>query len=219
LQYLYCENNAIALTGFTDLVNALHRNTTLLYLPSMQESRQMALKQTEDQVKSMRDDVSVHTQSKSASVRSRLANRVVSKTSKEPSHPMGLSDQDIKAALGLVDESWARQEYRLQQYLQRNYNIANGIPTTMDVDEEEFERPDTANSLGKILERVQTESTPTAEKDLQLGTYTPEASTPGTEVDYDVTPLEKELEMSFTGNRRAFPFPPKDMAPLNNFYH
>ena len=153
---------------------------------------------------------------------------------------MGLSDQDIKAALGLVDESWARQEYRLQQYLQRNHNIAHGIPTAMDVDEEDFERPDTANSLGKILEKVTIESTPTREKDVQLGMgmemyspkskpsgkkdvpqlgvytpefYLPELHTPGTGtprsevVDYDVTPLEKELEMSFGENRRAFPFP------------
>ncbi|KAI4945808.1 hypothetical protein J4E91_007722 [Alternaria rosae] len=235
LQYLYCEDNGIALTGFTDLVNALHRNTTLLFLPTMQESRQMALKQTEDQVKSMRDDVSLPTSSKSSSVRSRLTNRVVSgKSSKEPTYPMGLSDQDIKAALGLVDESWARQEYRLQQYLQRNHNIAHGIPTAMDVDEEDFERPDTANSLGKILEKVTIESTPTREKDVQLGVYSPktkpsekdvqlgvytpefylpELHTPGTGtprsdvVDYDVTPLEKELEMSFGENRRAFPFP------------
>jgi hypothetical protein len=36
LQYLYCENNGIALTGHTDLINALHRNTTLLYLPPTQ---------------------------------------------------------------------------------------------------------------------------------------------------------------------------------------
>jgi len=197
----------------------------------------MALKQTEDQVKSMRDDVSLPTSSKSSSVRSRLTNRVVSgKSSKEPNYPMGLSDQDIKAALGLVDESWARQEYRLQQYLQRNHNIAHGIPTAMDVDEEDFERPDTANSLGKILEKVTIESTPTREKDVQLGMgmyspkskpsekdvqlgvytpefYLPELHTPGTGtprsevVDYDVTPLEKELEMSFGENRRAFPFP------------
>ncbi|KAI0591916.1 Leucine rich repeat protein [Pyrenophora tritici-repentis] len=207
LQYLYCEDNGIALNGFTDLVNALHRNTTLLYLPTMQESRQMALKQTEDQVKSMRDDVTPHTSSKSSSVRSRIASKVSSKSAKEPSYPMGLSDQDIKAALGLVDESWGRQEYRLQQYLQRNHNIANGIPTTMDVDEEEFERPDTANSLGKILERVKMESTPTAEKDIQLGGFAPQQGPLGTEVDYDVTTLEKELEMSFGGtNRRSFPF-------------
>jgi hypothetical protein len=172
----------------------------------------MALKQTEEQVKSMRDDVAIPTQSKPASVRSRLANRVVSNSKKESNYPSGLSDQDIKAALGLVDESWARQEYRLQQYLQRNHNIAHGIPTAMDVDEEDFERPDTASSLGKILEKVKIESTPTAEKDVQLGVYTPRfyspgASTPTTEVDYDITPLEKELEMSFGDNKRAFPFP------------
>ena len=157
----------------------------------------MALKQTEDQVKQMRDDVSVHTQSRTVSVRSKLANKVGGKGPKEKAHPMGLSDQDIKAALGLVDESWARQEYRLQQYLQRNYNIANGIPTTMDVDEEDFERPDTATSLARIIERVKIESTPTAEKDAQLGAATPET-------EYDVTPLEKELEMSFSQNRMAF---------------
>jgi hypothetical protein len=198
LQYLYCENNGIALTGFTDLVNALHRNTTLLYLPSMLESRQMALKQTEDQVKQMRDDVSIHTQSRGPSVRSKLASKVAGKAPKEKIHPSGLSDQDIKAALGLVDESWARQEYRLQQYLQRNYNIAHGIPTTMDVDEEDFERPDTASSLGKIIEKVKIESTPTYEKDLQLGMPTPDTEYEG------LTPLEKDLEMSFAHNRRAF---------------
>jgi hypothetical protein len=97
----------------------------------MQESRQMALKQTEDQVKQMRDDPSVHAHTRNISVRSKIASKVSGKAPKERMQSMGLSDQDIKAALGLVDESWARQEYRLEQYLQRNYNLANGIPTTM----------------------------------------------------------------------------------------
>ena len=105
---------------------------------------------------------------------------------------MGLSDQDIKAALGLVDESWGRQEYRLQQYLQRNYNLANGIPTTMEVDDEEFERPDTATSLSMIVERVKLESTPTTEKDLQLGSVTEEGYRDAP------TPPEKDFEMSFS---------------------
>ncbi|KAH9860125.1 hypothetical protein IAQ61_011909 [Plenodomus lingam] len=200
LQYLYCENNGIALSGYTDLINALHRNTTLLYLPTMEEARQMALKQTEDQVKQMRDEVSVHHPGKSDSVRSRLANKVGSRITKTQAHACGLSDQDIKAALGLVDESWARQEYRLQQYLQRNYNISQGIPTTLDVDEEDFERPDTATSLSGIIERVKIETTPTVERDAQLGAATPDT-------DYDVTPLEKELEMSFKTKGMGFPFP------------
>lgn len=200
LQYLYCENNGIALAGYTDLINALHRNTTLLYLPSMQESRQMALKQTEDQVKQMRDDISLHVPSKGVSVRSKLASKVGGKASRGQAHASGLSDQDIKAALGLVDESWTRQEYRLQQYLQRNYNISQGIPTTMDVDEEDFERPDTATSLANIIERVKIETTPTVEKDLQLGVPAPSA-------DYDITPLERELEMSFNDKKGEYPFP------------
>jgi hypothetical protein len=192
LQQLYCENNGITLGGFTDLINSLHRNTTLLYLSTMQESRQMALKQTEDQVKQMRDDPLAHTRPRSVSVRSKIASKVSGKASKERVHSMGLSDQDIKAALGLVDESWGRQEYRLQQYLQRNYNLANGIPTTMEVDDEEFERPDTATSLSKIVERVKLESTPTAEKDLQLGSVTEEAYRESP------TPPEKDFEMSFS---------------------
>lgn len=197
LQQLYCENNGIPLQGFTDLVNALHRNTTLLYLPGMHESRQMALKQTEDQVKALRDDTATHTQSRSLSVRSKIAHKVSGRPAKDRALPMGLSDQDIKAALGLVDESWERQEYRLQQYLQRNYNIANGVPTAMDVDDEEFERPDTATSLTKIVEKVKFESTPTAEKDLQLGSVAENRH-------HEATPLEKDIEMSFSQNLNAF---------------
>lgn len=211
LQYLHCENNGIALTGFTDLVNALHRNTTLLYMSSMQESRQFALKQTEDEVKQLRDDIPSHAHSKTGSVRSKLVNRMASKSTKEKSQPLGLSDQDIKAALNLVDESWARQEYRLQQYLQRNVNIANGVATALEVDDEEFERPDTASSLGRIIEKVKFESTPTAEKDLQLGhpVVSELDGTPlGTPLEKESS-LEKEIEMVYREHRG---FPPASTA-------
>jgi hypothetical protein len=201
LQELHCENNGITLAGFTDLVNALHRNTTLLYLPAMQESRQMALKQTEDQVKQMRDDYAAQTRVRSNSVRSKFASKVVGKAPKEKMQSSFLSDQDIKAALGLVDESWERQEYRLQQYLQRNFNIANGIPTALEVDDEEFERPDTAQSLGKIVEQVKFESTPTVEKDLQLGS---KISTPR---NTSVSSLEKDIEMAYSENQHPWKRP------------
>jgi hypothetical protein len=250
--------NDIALNGFTDLVNALHRNTSLLYLPNMQESRQMALKRTEDQVKQLRDEA-VNRSQRAASVRSKLASKVSSKPLKDKGHPSGLSDQDIKAALGLVDESWARQEYRLHQYLQRNLNISNGVPAPMDVDDEQFERPETAASLGKFLDKARLERTPTVEKELDFGAglaseystplassnvsphtssrtttdyfggikfdigssesldLTPEGTpdekevqlsrTLGTDrlkIDYDVTSLEREIEMSFAHDENAF---------------
>ncbi|KAF2004527.1 leucine rich repeat protein-like protein [Amniculicola lignicola CBS 123094] len=198
LEEIHCENNAIPLSGFTDLINALHRNTTLLYLPSMQDCRQMALKQTEEEIKKMRDNGTPHTQARSPSVRSKIASRVAGRAPKERIPASGLSDQDIKAALSLVDESWARQEYRLQQYLGRNYNIANGIPTAMEVDDEEFERPDTASSLSAIVERVQFESTPTVEKELQLGS--------AVELDHleKTSSLEKQIEMTFSHARSAY---------------
>jgi hypothetical protein len=192
LKEIHCENNGIALSGFTDLVNALHRNTTLTFLPTMQESRQMALKQTEDQVKQIQHDNSTPAQTRSASVRSKISNRVTGKTAKEKVPSMLLSDQDIKAALGLVDESWGRQIYRLQQYLQRNYNIAHGIPTAMEVDDEEYERPDTATSLSRIVERVTFDTTPTAEKDARLGGSSDD------ERDDMVEPLEKSFERAFS---------------------
>jgi hypothetical protein len=174
----------------------------------MQESRQMALKQTEDQVKQMRDDHAVQTRERSNSMRSKIASKVAGKAPKERVQSTFLSDQDIKAALGLVDESWRRQEYRLQQYLQRNYNIANGIPTTMDVDDEEFERPDTASSLSKIVEKVKIESTPTVEKDAQLGAQLGSIGEADSGVD-GVTQLEKDMEMSFADNLRPPPVPSK----------
>ena len=162
----------------------------------------MALKQTEDQVKQMRDEALKETQARPNSVRSKIANKVSGKTTRERAPSMVLSDQDIKAALNLVDESWGRQEYRLQQYLQRNYNIANGISTTMDVDDEEFERPDTATSLGRIVEKVTFDSTPTVEKDVQLG------GKENTQRRDTLTPLEKDIEMSFSENMEMFKPPP-----------
>jgi hypothetical protein len=202
LEQLHCENNGITLAGFTDLVNALHRNTTLLYLPTMQESRQLALKKTEDQVKQMRDDHAATTRVRSNSVRSKLTSKLPlpGKFPKESTQSTFLSDQDIKAALGLVDESWERQEYRLQQYLTRNYNIANGIPTAMEVDDEEFERPDTAQSLSSIVEKVRYESTPTMEKDVRLGSSGGEEQR-GPSIT-SISSLEKAIEMKFNETRR-----------------
>ncbi|KAK4959655.1 hypothetical protein LTR28_005167 [Elasticomyces elasticus] len=82
-----------------------------------------------------------------------------------------LSDQDIQAALRLVAESWDRQQFRLQQYLARNYAIMQGIPTAMEIEEEDFERPGSVGGLGKALEKVAFGSTPRNEKEFELGRF------------------------------------------------
>ena len=104
-----------------------------------------------------------------------------------------LSDQDIQAALRLVSESWDRQQYRLHQYLQRNMCILQGIPTAMEIEEEDFERPMSVGSLAKLIEKVKYDSTPTAEKDLDFGLHLSTANVSSVSV---TTPEPPQLELS-----------------------
>lgn len=220
LRELHCENNEIPLSALTDMINALCVNTTLVYMPAMEEGRAAALRRTELQVKYIRDEPAspkrpsapIAKNAYSFGVRRGIANvkRNVNRTtsaytpsfpsfqssSRSSSSPMSpsspfsisttpsrtrqnssspipasltqLTDQDIQAALRLVSESWDRQQYRLQQYLHRNWCILQGIPTTMEIEEEDFERPASVSSLVKVLEKVKYDSTPTAEKELNF---------------------------------------------------
>lgn len=169
---VHCENNGIPLQGFTDLVNSLHYNTTLQWLPAMAESRQETLRQTEMAVKNMRSDTAHHPHSKAASFRNRVATKL-GKHPVEKAAPQQLSEQDVQAAVRLVEESWDRQAHRLSLYLQRNANIAAGIETPLEVEEEQFERPhERPLSMGRLIEQVQIESTPTLEKE---GLFEPDA--------------------------------------------
>ncbi|KAG9514631.1 leucine rich repeat protein, partial [Aureobasidium melanogenum] len=231
LRELHCEHNDIPLSAFTDMINALGKNTTLVYMPYMDESRLAALKQTETQVKQIRDEVPASTSpvkpvkpaisaplskplpssASSSALRKGLASmkRTVNRntTPAPPSFPSltpsprhtaspllssrpfsasktkvnniasspmsapsaSLTDQDIQAALRLVTESWDRQQYRLQQYLERNCCILHGVPTSMEIEEEAFERATSVGTLSQLIEKVKLDSTPTAEKELDFG--------------------------------------------------
>ncbi|KAF2151125.1 RNI-like protein [Myriangium duriaei CBS 260.36] len=176
LRELYCANNDIPLSSFTDLVNSLLKNTCLLYLPMMDEGRAMALRQTEKQVKQIRDEAASASSSPSfPSLTSRHAASTPSLISPQKSRVAGsslpasaplpqLSEQDVIAALRLVAESWDRQQYRLQQYLHRNWCVLQGMDVPLAVQDEDFERPASVGSLGAVLEKVKIDSTPTAER-------------------------------------------------------
>lgn len=56
LRELFCDNNEIPLQGLTDLVNALIGNTTLIYLPTMDDGRAAAFRAAERTMKMMADE-------------------------------------------------------------------------------------------------------------------------------------------------------------------
>ena len=56
LHELHCENNSIPLSGFTDMVNALRHNFSIMYIPQMAGSRQEHLNQAKAEVKAIKDE-------------------------------------------------------------------------------------------------------------------------------------------------------------------
>ncbi len=180
LRQLHCESNAITLSGFTDLVNALASNTTLIYLPSLEEGRNAALRQTEQQIKIARTraDGSVMANPSSNGNKMSAMRKTLASFPGSPAKPSGpkvaavpqWTEQDVQAALRLVSEGWEGQAKRLAQFLERNWTIyQGGLVEGMDLQHDlQVQRPDTAGSISKIMEMVTTESTPTVEKQITL---------------------------------------------------
>ncbi len=176
LQEIYCEHNDINLQGLTGLINGLANNTSVLYLPEMNLDRKESLSTVEREIQSIRVESSKSTLPSKNPIRRTFAG--ASRTGPKASSPLSIpdfTDQDIKAALHMVNEKWDRQIQRLQQVLRRNMNLANGIdPGSIDEQlamDSDGERPTTATSLAGILEKAKLQSTPTLEKEVSLGDH------------------------------------------------
>lgn len=229
LRELHCGSNEIPLHGLTDLVNSLIENTTLIYLPTMDDGREAALKSAEATMKGLPDLETAAGQSAKASspARPAPANNAIgvrrglnsvrrtaaraasaytpsfpalpsssgrstpapdstaknasafsitlpptpNKTRRSSQTPVAASPlftvQDIQITHRLLTEQWDRQCYRLQKYLERNWNILHGIiPEKLEIEDEKFERPESVGSIAKVLEQVKRETTPRIEREL-----------------------------------------------------
>ncbi|KZF21320.1 RNI-like protein [Xylona heveae TC161] len=168
LREIYCEHNDINLQGLTGLVNGLSKNYSVQILPDMARDRAESLQMVEREIQAIRVESSVNT-SKS-SVRRTLA-AVSSKASKSQSPPhVTYTEQDVIAAVKLMNDKWERQTKRLEHFLLRNYCLDNGLPAPMmDSMGVENDRPITSTSISGLLNTVRLDSTPTAEKEVSLG--------------------------------------------------
>jgi hypothetical protein len=215
---LHCENNAISLRSLTEIVEAVKKNTTLTYMAPLEEDRQLALKLIEDEVKRVRDFAPISPIPKTSSVKKLVSSIGITKSGKEREkerdlRPRTLSNEDIKSALTIMDENWSYQTSRLNAYLQRNYSLAQGIPTPMDTEYDLNERYDNTISLDEVIEKVKLDSTPTAEKQLELALNEDYFESPSFEDTENTlqsdSSFEKELEIPL----KVSPVNPKSKSP------
>ena len=81
------------------------------------------------------------------------------------------TEQDVHAAVAALDDKWNAQASRLQTYLHRNRCLSQGLPwedSSQHGATNENHRPSTAESLGKMLDRVRLDRTPTTGKGIGL---------------------------------------------------
>ncbi|KAL8823880.1 MAG: hypothetical protein Q9191_005474 [Dirinaria sp. TL-2023a] len=184
LQEVHCDNNDISLQAFTVLVRSLEQNFTLLYLPEMVDDRSKSLYKVIREVDSAREANSIMNLAipGKATVKrtmgavmtsQRSSNRTIARPRVAPMP--SLATKDAQAAVSMLEANWDREVSRLQDYLLRNYDIAHDLPpegtktSPKDCDDEDVDRPTTADTSITAVPTTSMQATPTCEADLRLG--------------------------------------------------
>ena len=179
LTEIHCANNEINLQSFTVLVNALQNNKTLLYMPTLDHDRQVSMEKVKKEIKGlgqMGEDTSFakggalkRTFTGAMSVGGKSHHRHSLRHANTLTSVAPYTDQDVTAALVALNEKWNAEVARMQRYLTRNSHLANGLPWNEGDDNDDSQRPNTADSIGHLLEKVKLDRTPTVEKEVELG--------------------------------------------------
>ena len=187
LQEVHCDNNDISLQAFTVLVRSLEENFTLLYLSEMADDRSKSLYKVIREVDNAREGNSIMNMAipGKATVKrtmgavmtgQRSSSRSVVRPKAAPVPP--LATKDAQAAMSVLEANWDREVSRLQSYLLRNYDLAHGRSfggtkePRKECDEEDVDRPTTADTSITAVQTTSMQATPTCEADLRLGEST-----------------------------------------------
>ena len=171
---IHCENNDINLQSFTVLVNGLQKNRSVTFMASMTRDREKSLEKVRREIQAMNKSSDLVSSSGGSSIKRTLTG-VMGGRANRPSlaqsslNPIpAYTEQDIKAAVDALHEKWDAEVVRMQSYLARNYDLAQGRPGGNDGPSEN-QRPRTAETLGDVLRNIKLDSTPTLERELGLG--------------------------------------------------
>ncbi|KAI9677655.1 MAG: hypothetical protein M1817_006610 [Caeruleum heppii] len=177
LREIHCSHNDINLQGMTVLLNGLAKNTTVLHLPRIDHDRLGSIQTVEREIHSMTNDGTssatttggpsggggsngtavgnLMNNPRAMSLR-RTFTAVVQgpKATPVPAKP-AYSEQDINAAVALMNEQWDREIARLERYLGRNIDLASGPGRSASAGAD-------VNGHGRSVETLDRQKTPTA---------------------------------------------------------
>lgn len=125
LRELHCEMNEIHLQGFTAIVNAMEKNKTLLYLPTMDRDRAEHVKRLKDKLFQPMEALEKKDAKSKFSQRPSLGLRRLSKPEKRK---VTFTEESLGVAgaeqgLVLLEEKWESETQRMQRFIARNLQM------------------------------------------------------------------------------------------------
>ncbi|KAL9610310.1 MAG: hypothetical protein Q9167_004972 [Letrouitia subvulpina] len=204
LREIHCANNEFNLQAFTVLVNALEHNTSITYLPFMEDDKAASMKRVDREIDNFRESGSYGLTTPAKATMKRTLGAAMSgprSFSSRMANASGpakqrFSDKDVMAAVDSLSQNWDQESKRLQTYLMRNYSIRHGLPLEAMTDED-TDRPLTGWSGATALRVSSNDVTPVGEPNVQLGgSKTKEDDDEGVDMEDDGSDLEGALMMS-----------------------
>lgn len=178
---LHCAYNEFSLQAFTVIVSSLVNNTTVLYLPSMDDARAAEFKKWDKEIADSKDTgirsltaptkATVNTVKRSIGAAMpgplQFANRHTGPPLNQRKQ-YSYTQEQAESLISSIHARWDRELGIMQGYLQRNYNLANGLPLEGHAATEN-ERPTTGLSASPSHQFGSNDATPLAEANRQLG--------------------------------------------------
>lgn len=171
LTHIYCEHNNVSLQGFTGIVNALEKNFSILYLPSMEADKADSIRAMRGRISEARTVVQKGAASTTKSAARKMGGVLGMGHHGKDKSPMPTL-QDVERSVEIYEEGWRVQQERMHSLLLRNYQLAEGLITREEAergvlrgDESVPERPQTVGSMSGILEGAMKNTTPKVELD------------------------------------------------------
>ncbi|KAI4180588.1 MAG: hypothetical protein L6R41_007151 [Letrouitia leprolyta] len=180
---LHCAGNGFSLQAFTVIVASLAHNTTLRYLPSMDEDRAAAIRKFDREFENSRD---TGLRSLTAPTKATVVTMTRSIGAAMPG-PLSFANRhsgppiaqgkrqytefEANILLNSLSQNWDKEIALMVEYLERNYKLAQGLPleTSSSGAATENERPTTGTSTSTVKRIESNEATPTGEPSRQLG--------------------------------------------------